>query len=929
MNNDEKKISAAEEQEVNNAPAANEAPASPSVFSKIGAWWKKASTGIKSAVIAGAAAVVIIPVVLVIALGGNNGGQGGSQGGPTGPVLKEYTYNSYTSSLGSNWNPHSWETSADSGIAGYLEMPFVTMQAKDTENGIYQWIYEMATAITDVTATHQGDLTKYGSTLPTKEVEKVDEEGNPVLDEEGNPVMETVPCDPSEVTSGYVYEIKLNPDAKWQNGDVINADSYIYSMEKLLNSKMRNYRANLYYAGESAVAGGAAYFNSEAPIYTDVYNWDTGESVEGETYYINLTAGWSGNTDYSFKIFLEDYGFIYDEYEVELDENGEPKVDENGEPVYVLDENGEKVLAVCGATYYKALEEQVNPYGYVEVTEENEEMVQYLIVQFMAAFGYGPTDALEYIPTFQYYISGIGEKVEFDAVGLYKVDDYTINYVCQTAIDINYFLTSCTSTWLVHPATYEATMKEEGGLTITKYGTSVDTSMSYGPYMMQSFEDGKQVVFVQNPNWYGWEKDADGNLVSYTDYEVDGEKRQRYQTTKIVIDVMTNDVAYQKFLKGELMDYAPTPEELTEYTLSDRLTRVDETYTMSFFFNTGLETLKSLDEGANENSVVLSNYNFRKAFSLAFNRADFVTVTEGYTPAYSLMNKLYHYDIYNDPTSSYRASEPAMQAICNLYGVKYGEGEIYKTLEEAYNSITGYNLDEAKALMKIACEELVEAGLYTKGEPIKIQIGWKKGAMEDPDNAQVAKVQEYLNAAVEGSGFGEVTIEGVGNLDDRYSDVPAGKFAIGYGAWGGAAFYPFRNMQVYCDTIQYAGQINETGCWNPATTELTINVNGEDVTMTWEEWSRSMIGTGPFATADNETKLKITAIMEEEFLKFYYRIPLCGTTICSLLSYKADYYTWDYNIMYSFGGLELMTYNYTDAEWAEYVAAQGGTLNYK
>ncbi|MBO5931773.1 MAG: hypothetical protein J6Q70_06020, partial [Clostridia bacterium] len=68
---------------------------------------------------------------------------------------KEYTYNSYTSSLGSNWNPHTWENSGDSAIAGYLEMPFVTMQVKDSENGIYQWIYEMATAITDVTATHQ------------------------------------------------------------------------------------------------------------------------------------------------------------------------------------------------------------------------------------------------------------------------------------------------------------------------------------------------------------------------------------------------------------------------------------------------------------------------------------------------------------------------------------------------------------------------------------------------------------------------------------------------------------------------------------------------------------------------------------------------------------------------------------------------------
>ena len=814
---------------------------------------------------------------------------------------KEYTYNSYSSALGSNWNPHTWETSADSSMAGYLEMPFVTMQIKDSKNGIYQWIYEMATSIEDVTAANQGDLTKYNVTLPTKLVQKLDENGNPipVLDEEGNPAldeegnpkyeMEKVDYLPSEVESGYVYEIKLNPNAKWQNGDIINADSYIYSMEKLLNSKMRNYRANLYISGESAVAGGLGYYNSEAPIYTELNGTEVDPSTVETFIGLSQTLSFCG---YSIKDIYE-MGYVKEET-------------------------------------YNALKELANGYGYIPVVEENMEIIKQCMTEFLTPFGLGTPEAVEYyFDAFLFYVSGIGEKAEWESVGLYKVDDYTIRYVCQTAIELNYFLTSCTSTWLVHEATYEATLKNEGGLLITKYGTSAETSMSYGPYMMASFEDDKQVVYVQNPYWYGWEKDDEGNLVSYTPYLVDGEHRQRYQPTRVVIDVMTADVAYEAFLKGEIMDYAPTPEELTQYALSDRLTRVDETYTMSFFFNTNLEVLKLLDGegGQNKNSIVLNNYNFRKAFSLAFDRADFVTVTEGYTPAYSLMNKLYHYDIYNDPTSSYRASEPAMQAICNLYGVKYGEGEIYKTLEEAYNSINGYNLTEAQALMKTACEELVADGLYTAGEEIKIQIAWKKGAMEDPDRAQVEKVQQYLNAAIEGSGFGKITIEGIGGLNDRYGDVPAGKFAIGYGAWGGAAFYPFRNMQVYCDTDQY--DVNETGCWDPATTNLTLTVNGEEVTMTWKEWSNSMIGTGVYADADFETKLQITADMEEEYLKFFYRIPLCGTTICSLLSYKADYYTWDYNIMYGFGGLELMTYTYDDAAWAAYVASQGGTLNYK
>jgi oligopeptide transport system substrate-binding protein len=319
--------------------------------------------------------------------------------------------------------------------------------------------------------------------------------------------------------------------------------------------------------------------------------------------------------------------------------------------------------------------------------------------------------------------------------------------------------------------------------------------------------------------------------------------------------------------------------------------------------------------------------NFRKAFSLAVDRDELVGATSGYKPAYALMNNLYFYDVYNDPNSSYRNSDPAMQAICNLYGVEYGEGTPYATLRDAYLSINGYNLTEAKALMATACTELVEAGLYVAGDPIVIRIGWAKGALDSAANQQLALVNKYINAAAEGSGFGTITFEAVGNIENRYDAVPQGEYAIGYGAWGGAAFYPFRNFQVYCDTEQYS--INELGCWDPATENLTLTVDGEEVTMTWQDWSRALIGTGPYAGASNELKLDVTAQMEELYLKKYYRIPLMSTTACFMVSYQLDYYTENYNIMYGFGGLELMTYNYTDAEWADFVASQGGNLSYE
>ena len=774
---------------------------------------------------------------------------------------QDYTYNTYSTSLGNNWNPHTWETSADDAILGYLSSPFCTMQAENTEDGIYQWVYEMATEINDVTATHQEDLTKYAVNIGD--------------------------ADPSTITEGYVFEIKLNPNAKWEDGTPINADSYITSMKYLLDPEMLNYRANLYYAGESAVAGGNAYYYSRTEGY-----WVPVDSLGFESNQAALDAG--------VKLAIDMHNFWG--LAGCKDEAG----NECPQWVEITDETKYRDEAV----------EEGKDGDWISAAD--------IWADYAAYF-----DAADYAQYCAAWKVNDNMNVDFEStVGCYKVDDYTINYVCENKIDFNYFLTSCTSTWLVYEPYYTQGFDTTGKLKTTNYGTDMSNTMSYGPYKLESLQKDKQIVFTQNPNWYGWEEQPNGALISKTPYKVNGESVQRYQTTRIVIDVMDDDAAKQAFLKGELTEWAPTPEDLPDYAASEQLYKAEETYTMSFFFHTKLEDLKIMDESkGNTNSVVLSNVNFRKAFSFAINRDEWVTATAGFKPSFGLMNDLYHYDFYNDPTSSYRSSEPAMQAICDLYGVQYGEGTPYATLKDAYKSINGYNLTLAQELMKQACDELVADGLYKAGDPIVIRIGYKKGALDSADNKQVELMNKYINAAAEGSGFGHITLEALGNINDRYGDTAKGEYAIGYGAWGGAALYPFRNFQVYCDTEQYS--IHEAGCWDPSTETFTINVNGEDVTMTWQEWSRSMIGAGRFAGESNDVKLQITAAMEKAYLEFYYRIPLATSTTCSLLAYKAKYITPDYNLAYGWGGLELMTYNYSDTEWTEFVASQGGILNYQ
>jgi oligopeptide transport system substrate-binding protein len=516
----------------------------------------------------------------------------------------------------------------------------------------------------------------------------------------------------------------------------------------------------------------------------------------------------------------------------------------------------------------------------------------------------------------------------FDAVGFYKVDDYTIRYVCEFQVDKNYLMGQLADPMLVYEDLYESCKDTAGSLVTSTYGTSVETTMSYGPYKLTSLQDGKQMVFEQNENWYGYQKTDDGYLYSLTDFLVDGQYVQQYQSTSIIIDVMDDDAAKQAFLKGELSTWTPSADDLPTYSLSDQLYKADETYTMRLFFDTNLDDLKEMDNSkGNTNSVVMSNEKFRKALSLCIDRNEYVGATAGYKPAFALLNSLYYYDVYNDPSSQYRNTDAAKQALVNLYGVEYGDGTAYATLDDAVNSINGYNLTEAKQLMAEACQELVDAGLYTAGEDIYIRIGWAAGAIDSSATQQITLLNQYVNAALEGSGFGSLTFEGIGNITNRYADVANGEYAIGWGAWGGAAFYPYTYFQVFFDP-DYT-DLHEAACWDPKTETLTLNIDGEDVTMTWQSWSQALSGVGQFSNADSTTKCEILALLEEKFLEKYYCIPICSTTSCEMLAYQLSYYTDEYNIMYDFGGLRLAKYNYTDAEWSEYVSSVGGTLSYE
>jgi len=78
-----------------------------------------------------------------------------------------------------------------------------------------------------------------------------------------------------------------------------------------------------------------------------------------------------------------------------------------------------------------------------------------------------------------------------------------------------------------------------------------------------------------------------------------------------------------------------------------------------------------------------------------------------------------------------------------------------------------------------------------------------------------------------------------------------------------------------------------------------------------------------------EIALSNSAALENAVLSSYQCIPFAAETRCQLYSQQIQYFTLNYNLMYRYGGVRLLTYAYDDAAWEAYVASQGGILHYE
>lgn len=741
-----------------------------------------------------------------------------------------YTYRDAVQAGPDTWNAHTRETTTDAIIRGYTEMGFYDFVLNDTKDG-YNIVCEMASALPeDVTNTlTDEEVSKYGLNVSTTG---------------------------EKYTEGQKWVINLNEAACWEDGTPINADTYIESMDRLLDSSMANSRASGYYEGNLALGNAEGRFKSGRTTYEPVY------TSEGE---VNTPSGTKTSDDYYGSIYEEIPYVGYSMYDIAVS--------------YGLSEKGAALAKDTDTWGTSSDPKRVN-------LSESESLYNAWSEAWCECLtnGFGISSPSQYVITtlYQAYAS---PEVDFSSVGIEKTGEYQITLYLLNPTSLFYMEYNLSSNWIVNTTLYDEYKTTVGTLVSTTYGTSLETYMGYGPYKLTSYVLDKEILLERNENWYGWK---------------DGKHEGEFQTTNIEIQVVpSEDTILSMFELGEIDGYSLRSEDVAKYGMSSRILYTPQTYTDKVALNSDFAKLyeRQVETGV-ENKTMLSNLNFRKGLSWGLDRLTFVqTQTAGSAAATYFINYMY----VCDPNTglAYRNIDAAKKVVTDFFG----------------DNENGYDLDKAREYITKACEEenaSTRTGSWKTGQ--KVVLEW--GVYNEGWSDAIQFVADGWTEMVKGTPL-EGLLEIKLTYDTEFGDkLAAGNYEIGMDIWGGAQMDPYSmpNTWIYTEYKAAYG-------FNPSTESFTLNIDGEDITMTNTEWYYALNnGDYSSANASVETRVQILAGLESYILENVYYIPQRARQSLSMNSYKVEYGTNDYVQLVGFGGIRKMTYNYNDANWASYAA---------
>lgn len=822
-------------------------------------------------------AMVLVVVLCASVLTACKKDKGNGDGNVTKPGTgwedpKMYTMREYTAQMPSQWCTILSSDNVNNTMESYFTSAFYEFNYKFDANGkivpgAYTVEYSAATKLEDVTKKYAG---KYGLA--------------------------------ADAEKGQAFAMTLRNDLKWDDGTPIKAADFVYTMMQQLSPKYLFATASNYYSGNYVihnaqnyvkqgqsgwfsavdVAAYGASISSFEGLYFDAKNVKAFESIFKTADMTKLTE---------LKSYFVSNGVnVFDELVQYAGDKRTPLTQELFDKIKGL-------FAADGG-----LNSSVSGWGWAD-----EEIGYFTVVNYT----YPEMD-----------FSKVGYFVGDNEYELVMVIDGTLNPLDAEG-NLTYEAGYYFSNWpLVKKDLWERCEDQSKTPYANSYCTTQEKSASWGPYKLTNYQDQKTYTVSRNDKWFGY------GLPQYAN---------QYQTDAIVTEKIEEwDTAWLAFQKGNLDGIGMDVKIAADYRTSKRAYFTPETYT--FDLNIQSNATSRTDK---RNNLLLNYADFRKAISLSLDRDDYCAKNNPSSQAaLGLLNSMYYYDVENGKV--YRDSIQAKEAILNAYGAtknadgswKVGENT-YTDIEDALDATTGYNLTLARQLVENAVAQAKADGKYRDGEEIILTYGI------ETQSANTDRVKNWFQAAFDNMTKG-TSIEGKIKIEyfmfssatwsEQFAD---GEYDLCFGAWGNA---PFNPAYLLCET-QISDENRYAVKWDPTTVEVTVKATPDDkhkdgnYTYNLAQWRLILQGKDGcpvnFKNFPMEDQLAALGAVETAILKEYYSIPVFSRYSASLMGYKVDYISYEYNTFMGYGGIRYMTFNYDDTAWAEFVASNNNILNYK
>lgn len=690
----------------------------------------------------------------------------------------------------------------------------------------------------------------------------------------------------ADAEKGQAFAMTLRNDLKWDDGTPIKATDFVYSMSQQLSPKYLFATASNYYSGNYVIHNAQNYVKQGQkgmfPAYSVMKEYNVADDAKLIYSTTNSRVAEKGFTP---EVIVAAFGI-------------------EGMTV-------EKINALNG----KSLADIKKDAALNETWEA-----------LLGAWKTDPNEELDFFETEYEYpamdFSEVGYFVGDNEYELVMVIDGTLNPLDAEG-NLTYEAGYYFSGWpLVKKDLWERCEDQSKTPYANSYCTTLEKSASWGPYKLTNYQDQKTYTVSRNDKWFGY------GLPQYAN---------QYQTDAIVTEKIEEwDTAWLAFQKGNLDGIGMDVKIAADYRTSKRAYFTPETYT--FDLNIQSNATSKTDK---RNNLLLNYADFRKAISLSLDRDDYCAKNNPSSQAaLGLLNSMYYNDVENGKV--YRDSIQAKEAILNAYGAtknadgswKVGE-TTYTDIEDALDATTGYNLTLARQLVENAVAQAKKDGKYSDGDEIILTYGI------ETKTANTDRVKNWFQAAFDNMTKG-TSIEGKVKIEyfmfssatwsKQFED---GEYDLCFSAWGNA---PFNPAYLLCET-QISEDNRYAKKWDPKTVSVTVKATPDAdhkdgiYTYNLEQWRLILQGKDGcpvnFKNFPMEDQLTALGAVETAILKEYYSIPVFSRYSASLMGYKVDYVSYEYNTFMGYGGIRYMTFNYDDTAWAEFVASNNNILNYK